>query len=83
MYILYMIITSVIHNWNIVESGVKRNNHISDILICNHNGKTRYDSNRMLLRKVSQTSPGFFPCFGGHFENGRNFENFEDAYLLL
>ena len=25
----------------------------------------------------------FFPCFGGHFENGPNFENFEDAYLLL
>jgi hypothetical protein len=37
----------------------------------------------MLLRKVFQTLPGFFLCFGGHFENGRNFENFEDAYLLL
>ena len=34
-----MIITSVINNCNIVESGVKRNNHISDIQICNHNGK--------------------------------------------
>jgi hypothetical protein len=34
-----MIIISVIHNWNIVESGVKRNNHISDVQICNHNGK--------------------------------------------
>jgi hypothetical protein len=36
---MYMIIISVIHNWNIVESGVKRNNHISDVQICNHNGK--------------------------------------------
>jgi hypothetical protein len=30
----------------------------------------------MLLPKVSQTSPVFFPCFGGHFENGRNFMKF-------
>jgi hypothetical protein len=36
---MYMIIISVIQNWNIVESGVKRNNHISDVQICNHNGK--------------------------------------------
>jgi hypothetical protein len=25
----------------------------------------------------------FMLCFGSHFENGRNFENFEDEYLLL
>ena len=28
--------------------------------------------------------PAFFmPCFGSHFENGRHFENFENAELLL
>ena len=27
--------------------------------------------------------PIFYACFGSHFENGWNFEKFEDAYLLL
>jgi hypothetical protein len=27
--------------------------------------------------------PICYACFGSDFENGRNFENFEDAYLLL
>jgi iron only hydrogenase large subunit-like protein len=25
----------------------------------------------------------FMPCFDSHFENGRHFENFENAELLL
>jgi hypothetical protein len=27
--------------------------------------------------------PYFMPCFGSHCENGRHFENFEKAELLL
>jgi hypothetical protein len=37
----------------------------------------------MRLFNIAITLKNKLTHFGDHFENGRNFENFEDAYLLL
>jgi hypothetical protein len=37
----------------------------------------------MISDNVEFLPPIFMPCFGIHFENGRNLENFENAELLL
>ena len=37
----------------------------------------------MISDNVEFLPPIFMPCFGSHFENGRHFENFENAELLL
>jgi hypothetical protein len=37
----------------------------------------------MISDKVKFLPPNFMPCFGNHFANGRHFENFENAELLL
>ena len=37
----------------------------------------------MISDNVEFLPPIFMSCFGSHFENGRHFENFENAELLL
>ena len=37
----------------------------------------------MISDNVEFLPPIFMPCFGSHFENGRHFENFENAEYLL
>ena len=37
----------------------------------------------MISENVDFYRPYFMPCFGSHCENGRHFENFENAELLL
>ena len=37
----------------------------------------------MISGNVEFLLPFFIPYFGSHFENGRHFENFENAELLL
>jgi hypothetical protein len=39
--------------------------------------------NLMISDNVEFLPPIFMPCFGSHFENGRHFENSENAELLL